>query len=135
MLTGLAKARGLLSGAGDVACERDAFEKRVIDSLPGSKVVGAEADRLWNTSMLVMPAHGNVKWLTRLARHGFQISTGSACSSGKENPSHVMMAMGLDFKEMGRVLRISAGWETAKEDWFGLSDALSEVWKLSLIHI
>ena len=78
--------------------------------------------------MLVLPRFGNLKWLTRLSHLNFQVSTGSACSSGKDNPSHVMEAMGLSFEEMGRVLRISSWWNTATEDWDSLGDALEEVW-------
>ncbi len=111
------------------AADRDAFESAVRDFLPETRIIGENALRLWNTSMLVVPKHKNLKWLTRLADSGFQISTGSACSSGKGAPSHVMEAMGLDFDEMGRVLRISGGWETAADDWSALADAFAKTWK------
>ena len=39
-----------------------------------------------------------------------------------------MESMGLDFEQMGRVLRISGGWQTEGEDWDALADALLEVW-------
>lgn len=91
------------------------------------EVVGDLGDRMWNTVMLIMPTHSNLKWLTRLSRRGFSLSTGSACSAGKGNPSHVMEAMGLDHDQMGRVLRISGGWETTVEDWRALASAMAEV--------
>ena len=104
------------------------FESQITGKIPGTKVIAAKSERLWNTSMLVMPKHGNLKWLTRLSHLGFEVSTGSACSSGKDNPSHVMAAMGLRFEEMGRVLRISSGWNSTTDDWSALSGALAEVW-------
>jgi cysteine desulfurase len=109
--------------------DRDWFEAEVTGSIEGVLVIGRGAPRRWNTSMLVMPEFGNLKWLTRLSRRGFAVSTGSACSSGKGNPSHVMAAMGLDHDEMGRVLRISSGPDTERGDWEGLAGALEEVWK------
>lgn len=109
---------------------RQAFESRVVAGIPGLEVVAAGADRLWNTVMLILPLSGptNVKWLVRLDRLGFAVSTGSACSAGKGNPSHVMGAMGLGFDQMGRVLRISGGWDTGDKHWDALADALLEVW-------
>lgn len=128
MLAALERAQQLLSGAPEIENARDGFEARILAEIPNTRVCGAGANRLWNTTMLVLPAHRNLKWLTRLSHFGFQVSTGSACSSGKENPSHVMQAMGLSFDEMGRVLRLSAGWQTSAADWKALGDALIEVW-------
>ncbi len=105
------------------------FESELCARIEGCEIVAKNSDRLWNTSMLIVPAHSNLKWLTRLSRRGFCISTGSACSAGKGNPSHVMRAMGLDHDEMGRVLRISGGWETTAEDWQAMASAVIEVWE------
>jgi cysteine desulfurase len=77
--------------------DRDWFEAEVTGSIEGVLVIGRGAPRLWNTSMLVMPEFGNLKWLTRLSRRGFAVSTGSACSSASGTPSHVLSAiMGTD---------------------------------------
>jgi cysteine desulfurase len=127
MLAALERAQQLLAGSVAIGTARDDFEGRIVEKIPGSKVCGRNAERLWNTSMLVLPTHRNTKWLNRLSRRDFQVSTGSACSSGKGNPSHVMQAMGLDFDEMGRVLRISGGWETTETAWQALGDALIEI--------
>jgi len=104
---------------------RDDFEERLVNQM-GVKVLASGGLRLWNTSMFVLPHSKNLKWLTRLSQRGFSVSTGSACSAGKGNPSAVMLAMGLDFDEMGRVLRISGGWETPAADWEALSRAILE---------
>lgn len=105
---------------------RDLFEQRIESEL-GCRVLGKGAPRLWNTSMLVLPHTKNLKWLTRLSQRGFSVSTGSACSAGQGNPSRVMAAMGLDFDEMSRVLRVSGGWDTTVDDWVALADAMSTV--------
>jgi cysteine desulfurase len=105
---------------------RDAFESRIAKEL-GVRLLATAGARLWNTSMFVLPHSKNLKWLTRLSQRGFAVSTGSACSAGQGNPSAVMMAMGLDYEEMGRVLRVSGGGETTAEEWADLAAAIIEV--------
>lgn len=112
-----------IRGAAEAA--RDQFEDHL--AALGVAVVGKTGPRLWNTSMLVLPHTRNLKWLTRLSQRGFSVSTGSACSAGKGNPSRVMAAMGLDFDEMSRVLRVSGGWDSSESDWSALAAALCEV--------
>ncbi len=104
---------------------RDAFVSRVCSLLPGVRVVGAQADRLWNTVSLVMPQADNLRWVTKLDRRGFQVSTGSACATGKTGPSPVLTALGLAADEAKRAIRISAGWETTPDDWSQLATALA----------
>jgi len=118
---------GRVRDAEAIAAERDRFERTVLDRIPGARVIGGNAARLWNTSMLALPDFEHVRWLTRLDRLGFQVSTGSACSSGNEGPSDVLLAMGVDAPAMRRVLRVSAGWETRPADWEGLAVAFGEV--------
>lgn len=106
---------------------RDTFERTLPAALPGVRVVGAGAERLWNTVSLILPHGGNTRWVARLDRRGFQVSTGSACATAKEGPSHVLAAMGGSPEEARRVIRASAGWETAEADWPKLAQALAEV--------
>ncbi|MGK0185077.1 MAG: cysteine desulfurase [Verrucomicrobiales bacterium] len=106
---------------------RDWAENAIVSAIPGTRIIGAEADRLWNTTLCILPAHDNRRWLTRLNRLDYCVSTGSACSSGKENPSRVLQAMGYDYDDMGRTLRISSGWDTTKEEWEALVQAMEEV--------
>lgn len=108
--------------------DRDHFEADLGRSLPGVKFVGQSSDRLWNTSMLILPGtESNLKWLTRLSTRGFPVSTGSACSAGKGTPSHVMAALGLTPDEMSRVIRVSGGWDTQTSDWMALVEAIGDV--------
>ena len=114
------------AGAG-AATGRERFEGRMKQWFPELRVIGEQAERLWNTSLLVMPRHSNLKWLTRLSQRGFSISTGSACSSGKEGSSVVVRALGATEEELRRVVRISGGWETEVSDWERLAEAFGAV--------
>lgn len=93
------------------------------------RVISESAPQLWNTVLMVMPEHDNLKWLTRLSRRGFSISTGSACSSGKEGSSVVVTALGASAEELKRVVRISGGWDTTAADWQALAAAFVEVFE------
>ena len=107
---------------------RETFVERMSEVLPGAQVVGLGQPRLWNTVSALMPqADCQQRWVVKLDKLGFAVSTGSACSSGKEEPSHVIAAMGYSPDEAHRVLRFSSGWETTKEDWNGLLSALEKV--------
>ena len=58
---------------------------------------------------------------------GFSVSTGSACATGKEGPSHVLAALGIPPEEARRVIRISSGWDTTDADWHALREAIVAV--------
>lgn len=106
------------------AAWRDACAARLQQALPGLRPISAGVPRLWNTLLVVMPQHSSLKWLTRLSRRGFAISTGSACSSGREGSSVVLQALGAAPDELRRVLRFSGGWQTHEADWQALAEAV-----------
>ncbi|MDR2982909.1 MAG: cysteine desulfurase [Puniceicoccales bacterium] len=106
---------------------RNAFEQTVLEKIPGAHVFGIASNRLWNTCSLALPRHANLRWLKRLEKHGFVVSTGSACATADNKPSHVLSAMGVSDDTARRTLRISSLWETTPADWTALADALGEV--------
>ncbi len=108
---------------------RDDFITAMRERFENLRVISASAPRLWNTVLMVMPEHDNLKWLTRLSRRGFSISTGSACSSGKEGSSVVVTALGASAEELRRVVRISGGWETMAADWQALAAAFGDAFE------
>ena len=110
-----------------LAC-RVAFEEKLLKDLPGSILVGQGQDRLWNTVSSVMPEAGSrQRWVVKLDKAGVAVSTGSACASGREEPSHVLAAMGFSPAEASRVLRFSSGWETTEAEWDQLAAVLRQV--------
>ncbi len=126
MLAALEAREQTLRATPPQAAFRDTFESVIQSAIPGVKILGQHSPRLWNTVMLIMPDHPNVKWLARLSRAGFQVSTGSACSSGG-GASEVLAAMGLPQEDLRRVLRISSTWEQTAADWQALADAMTAV--------
>jgi len=108
------------------ATARNAFAHKMIDQL-GAQWVGQGAPLLPQTAMLVMPTHDQMRWVTRLDKKGFAISTGAACATGKEGPSHVLTAMGYTAEESRRALRFSALPWTDAADWTALGEAVISV--------
>ena len=107
---------------------RDRFERELAVALPTVRINGAGTDRLWNTLNVIMPeADCRQRWVVKLDKAGFAVSTGSACASGSEQPSHVLTAMGLGASEAGRALRFSAGWSTSEIEWSGLLNAVKMI--------
>ncbi len=107
---------------------KEKFEKLLLRQVPDSTVVGTGTPRLWNTVSALMPAGGQQRWVTRLDKAGFAVSTGSACTTGKEEPSHVLSAMGYKAGQVTQVLRFSSGWETTAADWEALEKGLVKVY-------
>lgn len=91
------------------------------------QVHGAGAPRLWNASSVALPFQSGNRWIQQLGRHGFAVSGGSACSTGREGPSPVLAAMGVAAETARRTIRISSGWETTEEDWKALGAAILEL--------
>ncbi len=79
-------------------------------------MIGAGADRLPNTSLTLHPGREGETLTIALDLAGIAVSTGSACSSGKVAPSHVLAAMGISPREARSALRISLGWTTTPAD-------------------
>ena len=106
---------------------RDSFERELTSRIRGAEVVGGNVDRLWNTSLLLLPDFPNTRWVNRLARQGFLVSTGSACATAKDGPSHVLAAMGVASARAARAVRVSSGPLSDVSDWLALADAFVEV--------
>jgi cysteine desulfurase len=106
---------------------RDRFIQRLLAELPGVEIVGASQPRLWNTVAAMLPeVDCRQRWVVKLDKLGVAASTGSACSSGREEPSPILLAMGYAPGQAGRVLRFSSGWETGEKDWERLLGAIKQ---------
>ncbi len=91
----------------------------------GGKLFGANATRLPQTVQVSMPGAGSETQLMSFDLAGFAVSAGSACSSGRMAPSHVLLEMGIPMAEAETAIRISWGWATTKAD----IEAFASAWK------
>lgn len=99
-----------------LALWRDAIESGIRNVAPDAMIVGEETARVANTSCIVMPGVRSATQLMAFDLAGIAVSSGSACSSGKVMPSHVLQAMGYDAESALSALRISLGWDSQPGD-------------------
>lgn len=118
-----AAAEGLAAVAG-LAEHRDRFEAALLSAVPKARIFAAESPRLANTSCVAMPGVGAETQVMAFDLAGVAVSSGSACSSGKVAPSHVLAAMGVPPDLAASALRVSLGWNSAPD----ALDRCLEVW-------
>jgi cysteine desulfurase len=99
-----------------VGALREGLEARIGAIAPAARVLGGRAPRLANTSCITMPGVGNETQLIDLDLAGIAVSAGSACSSGKVGPSHVLATMGIEPGEAQTAIRVSLGWASTVAD-------------------
>jgi cysteine desulfurase len=86
---------------------RDAFEAQLLAELPDCQINGQTAIRLPNTTNVWVPRVRSDDLLVALDLDGIYVSSGAACSSGKPEPSHVLLAMGQKEERVRSTVRIS----------------------------
>ena len=98
---------------------------------PGMIVFSEGTPRLPNTTLFTVPGLKAETAVIGFDLGGIAVSSGSACSSGKVQPSHVLAAMGFDRGLAQGAVRLSLGWSTSETDidlaleaWRKLVDAL-----------
>jgi cysteine desulfurase len=112
------------SGAAMLAAMRDAFEARVLAGVSGVVVNGDPRHRLPNTSHLSFDGCEAAGLLILLDEAGVACSAGSACMTGKQQPSHVQLAMGISEARAKSSLRFGFSRMNAPEDALAAADAL-----------
>ena len=95
---------------------RDRLEREVSSAIRRVKLNGARAPRVPNTSNMSFQGVDGESIVLGLDVRGICVSTGSACSTGDPEPSHVLLAMGLSAREAQGSIRLSLGRETREED-------------------
>jgi cysteine desulfurase len=94
---------------------RDQLE-RGLRQTPGLIIFSAEVPRLPNTTLFTVPGLRAETAVIGFDLEGIAVSSGSACSSGKVQPSHVLRAMGAGPKLAEGAVRLSLGWSTTEAD-------------------
>lgn len=84
--------------------------------LPGVTVFAAAAERLPNTTQFAVAGIDGEALLMQLDRDGIAVSSGSACTSGSTEPSHVLTAMGVDEETARGAIRVSLGRDNTEAD-------------------
>jgi Cysteine sulfinate desulfinase/cysteine desulfurase and related enzymes len=92
------------------------LEDELCGKFPDLQVAGKHALRPIPVSCFVAPKLEAQLQLIKADIAGLSLSSGSACSSGKVTPSHVLGAMGYDAAAARRALRVSAGWSNSRDD-------------------
>lgn len=113
-----------LARAGDIAAMRDRLETAVTAAAPDAVLFSADGPRLPNTACFAAPGFAAETQLMALDLDGIAVSSGSACSSGKVEPSHVLSAMGASDDLAASAIRVSLGWATTNDD----IDAFAAAW-------
>jgi cysteine desulfurase len=83
---------------------------------PGVIVFSADVERLPNTTLFTVPGLKAETAVIGFDLAGIAVSSGSACSSGKVQPSHVLEAMGFGPELAQGAVRLSLGWSTTEAD-------------------
>jgi cysteine desulfurase len=104
----LAKAKLDVNG-GRIGALRDRLEAGILAAVQGTIVNGARAPRVPNTTNISFDGVEAESLLIALDLEGFAVSTGSACSSGTLEPSHVLRAMNLPSHRTQNSIRFSLG--------------------------
>ena len=120
-LIGLGKAcelarEALEREAVDLAQLRDRLESSLLQCCPDAKVNGDTGHRLPNTTNISFEFVEGEAILLRLDEYGICASSGSACSSGSLEPSHVLRAMGIPFTAIHGSIRFSLSRYTSKAE-------------------
>ncbi len=115
---------GLEKGAIRTESLRDRMETGLRE-VPGVVIFSQNAPRLPNTTLFSVPGLKAETAVIGFDLAGIAVSSGSACSSGKVQPSHVLEAMGFGRELAQGAVRLSLGWSTCEAD----IDRCLEAWR------
>ncbi len=108
---------------------RDQLECELLNLASDIRIFGKNSKRLPNTSFIYMPGVKSDVQLMHFDLNHIAVSNGSACSSGKVEPSHVLLAMGATKEQAECSIRISIGLETKPQDIKKIVDCWYNIYK------
>lgn len=115
-IVGFGEASKLNQKINEIKEVRDYLIKRTLDEIPQTKLNGHEKDRLPNNANIAFSHIEGESVLIMLDEEGIAVSTGSACASNSLQPSHVLIATGMDHKDAHGCIRFSLSKFTTKKD-------------------
>lgn len=130
-IVGFAKATQLIDPIGDlrhVTTLKHTFEAQVLAQVPGVCINSPQGGSPYICNLSVPGIRSEIL-LHSLEQHQVYVSSGSACASNRPQPSHVLIAMGLDAKRVDSSLRFSFGADNTLEDVEAGAAALAQVVK------
>lgn len=135
-IAGLGKAIELISDKTErtetnreIADLRNYCAKEILKIIPKSRINGDMISRLPNNANFILEGVEGESVILMLSQKGIMASTGSACSSGSLDPSHVLLAIGLPAESAHGSLRITLGRQNKKSDIDALIKALPPIVK------
>lgn len=123
-----AALKAAMASADTNAVRMEALQARLETGLrehPGAVVFSNSVPRLPNTTLISAPGMKAETAVIGFDLEGIAVSSGSACSSGKVQPSHVLQAMTADPALITGAIRLSLGWDTSEAD----IDRCLEAWR------
>jgi cysteine desulfurase len=109
-----------------LAALRDRLESGILERIPACGVNAGRSPRTPNTTNIFFDGLEGEALVISLDLKGFAVSSGSACSSGAVEPSHVLLATGLSRERARASLRFSLGHSNTEEQVDALIDAVAE---------
>jgi cysteine desulfurase len=106
---------------------RDRIIEGVLARVPDAVLTGHRTERLPNNASFCFPGTQGESLIVSLDLAGFAASSGSACTSGDTEPSHVLLALGLERHVAQGSLRLTVGRATTDEDVDALLAALPPI--------
>lgn len=115
-IVGMGKALELIKDSQGLEKLRDKLITGILEKIPQTSLNGSREKRLPNNANLSFEGVEGEALLILLDRAGVQVSTGSACSSGSLDPSHVLMALGLGKARAHSAIRFTLGKQTKEKE-------------------
>ena len=106
---------------------KDDFIKQLLQKHPEVQLQGSQNHSSPHIVNFYIPGMNGETLVKKLDLAGFAISSGSACASGKVEPSHVILALGHDQQRALSSIRISFGIQTTPQEIDKLSNAISSI--------
>ena len=121
LIVGLAKALAIATQEREEAVKkvtklRERLTKGILAQVPGSELTGHPTKRLPDIASFIIEGVEGEAMLLMLSDKGIAASSGSACTSGVLEPSHVLLALGISSEKAHGSLRLSLGKRTTQEE-------------------